>query len=91
MFFQKYNPRAKYFDHLIDLLREAGITDYLMRQLLPYGDMKDIEVYWEEKLVLEHFYIPFCIIVVGLLIGCFAFIGELIYCTVYFYLDNTWY
>ncbi len=76
MFFQKYNPRAKYFDHLIGLMRDTGITDYLMRQVLPYSDIREARQYKEEKLELDHILIPLVAFCCGVVSAIFILIVE---------------
>ncbi len=69
MFFQKYDPRVTYFDKLIFLMKDTGIYDYLLRRQLPYMGMKEYEHYEEEKLVIEHYYIPIGVLLFGLSLG----------------------
>ncbi len=76
MFFQKYNPKASYFNDLIELMRDTGITDYFLRRALPYQDMKEHIQVKEEKLVMEHFYLPLIFLLVGLVTGIAAFVVE---------------
>ncbi len=76
MFFQKYNPKAGYFNDLIELMRDTGITDYFLRRALPYLDMKEHVQFKEEKLVMEHFYLPLIFLLVGLVAGIAAFLIE---------------
>ncbi len=76
MFFQKYDPRAKYFDNLIGLILECGIQDYLTRRALPYRDMKERKEYKEERLILEHFYLIYIIGTAGIVLATVAFITE---------------
>ncbi len=76
MFFQKYNPKASYFNDLIELMKDTGITNYFLRRALPYQDMKEHIQFKEEKLVMEHFYLPLLFLLVGLVAGITAFLFE---------------
>ncbi len=76
LFFQKYDPRADYFDSLIGLMLECGIKDYLMRRALPYRDMKERKEYKEERLILEHFYLMYIVGMAGMTLAIIAFMAE---------------
>ncbi len=76
MFFQKHDPRATYFDGLIQLMTECGIKDYLYRRALPYQDMKDHKENKNERLKIEHFYLVLFAGTVGGLLASIAFIVE---------------
>ncbi len=76
MGFKKYDPKASYFNGLIRLMRDTGITDYFLRRALPYRDMKEHVRLKEEKLVMEHFYLPLMFLFVGLVAGALAFLFE---------------
>ncbi len=76
LFFQKYDPRADYFDSLIGLMLECGIKDYLMRRALPYRDMKERKEYKEERLILEHFYLIYIVGMAGMTLAILAFMVE---------------
>ncbi len=76
MFFQKYNPKASYFNNLIELMKDTGITDYILRRALPYQEMKEHIQFKEEKLIMEHFYLPLIFLLVGQVAGIIAFLFE---------------
>ncbi len=77
LFFQKYDPRADYFDDLILLMFECGIEDYLTRRTVPHRDMKESIEYKEERLTLEHFYLMYIVGMAGMVLACLAFIAEM--------------
>ncbi len=77
MFFQKYDPRARYFDNLIELMAECGIKEYLVRRALPYKDIKEQKRHKEEKLILEYYYLVFIPVLAGMLMGAAMFVLEL--------------
>ncbi len=77
MFFQKHDPRATYFDSLIQLITECGIKDYLYRRALLYRDMKDHKENTNERLMIEHFYLVLIALTVGGLMAIAAFMVEL--------------
>ncbi len=77
MFFQRYDPRATYFDWPIQQIDECGIKDKLFRTHLPYRDMKEPPDRKQEKLILEHYYVVFIAGLVGGTLAITAFIAEI--------------
>ncbi len=78
-FFQKYDSRIKFFDHVIDVLTEAGIIGHFFDTYIPQRGIKEHETVSDEKLTLEHFLIPNIFLMSMLLISLAAMIAELCY------------
>ncbi len=77
MFFQKYDPRARYFDDMINQMKDAGITNHLLSRALPYRDMRTSIDFKEEKLILQHLLIPLVVFGCSLLAGSIMFTLEM--------------
>ncbi len=77
MCFQRYDPRATYFDWLIQQIDECGVKDRLLGRALPYRDMKEHMEHKQEKLFLEHYYVVFIAGLVGGTLAIVAFIAEI--------------
>ncbi len=76
MFFRRYDRRARYFDLVINWLVAAGLTDYFYKRRMPYKDIREQVEVAEEKLVLEHFFLPMVFGATGLLLGAVALAVE---------------
>ncbi len=57
-FFRKFDPRIVFFDHVIQVLTEAGTMGHLANKYMPQGHIKEHEAVSDDKLTLEHFLIP---------------------------------
>ncbi len=67
--FQKFDPRAAYFDPVIDMLKDTGLMSYFFDKLMPPKNMRETISSVEEPLVLDHFYLPIIIWSCGLVLG----------------------
>ncbi len=76
MFFRRYDRRARYFDHVFSWLIDTGLTDYFLEHSMPYMDVKEQIEVTEEKLVLEHFFLPMVFGATGVFAGAVALVIE---------------
>ncbi len=76
MNFQKYDPRVRYFNVIIEAMKDTGIMDYIFRYSDPYVDIPYVRPIVEEKLHLEHCYLPLAFVASGMLIGTAVFTSE---------------
>ncbi len=76
MAFQKYDPRAEYFDPVISAITDTGIVDHLFKIRMPYLGMKEPVQVEEKTLVLEHFYAPLMVLASGYLIANLVMLEE---------------
>ncbi len=77
MFFRRYDRRARYFDHVIDWLKDTGLIDYYHKRYLLFENIKEQAAVDEEKLVLEHFLLPMVFGATGLTVGAVILAVEL--------------
>lgn len=77
MFFRRYDRRAKYFDQVISWLIDTGLTDYFQKRSMPYKEIKEQVEVTEEKLVMEHFFLPMVFGATGVLVGAVALVVEM--------------
>ncbi len=78
MVFQKFDPRAAYFNIAIRRIYDAGLIDYFYTMTIPYEDIKLEESVQEEALILEYFFVPFIFFWVGLLTASIIFAKEIL-------------
>ncbi len=74
--FQKFDPRAAYFDPVIDMLKDAGLINHFFNKLMPPKNMRETMSSEEEPLVLDHFYLPVIVWSCGLALGIIFHILE---------------
>ncbi len=67
--FQKFDPRAAYFDPVLDMLKDAGLINHFFNKLMPPKNMRETISSAEEPLVLDHFYLPVIVCSCGLALG----------------------
>ncbi len=73
--FQKYDPRAEYFNPVLDVMFENGLMDRMLSVRLPYLDMKEQGlglVSKEKVLAVEHFYLPLMFLAAGCVLAGIA-------------------
>ncbi len=76
MFFRRYDSRARYFDYVIDWLKDTGLMDFFHKRYMLFENIKEHVEVEEEKLVLEHFLVPTVFGATGLLLGAVALAVE---------------
>ncbi len=64
--FQKFDPRAAYFDPVIDMLKDTGLMSHFFDKLMPPKNMRESIPHSEEPLVPDHFYLPSIVWLCGL-------------------------
>ncbi len=76
MLFQKYDPRAEYFDPVLDRIRDGGLMDSFFSKWRPLKNMREDTEVKNRPLVIEHFFIPGMMTVAGVVMAAVAFAVE---------------
>ncbi len=81
MVFQKYDPRPRHLNPVIDAIRDCGIMDrFFSKWISPKGmkdSVADATAGGEEPLVNEHFYLPYALLIGGMAISVLVWFLEM--------------
>ncbi len=95
MVFQNYDPRAQYFNKVIDVAREAGLINYFFGKWKPDENVKiDFKVQ-DKTLRAEHFLLPSVVSAFGLTLALLSFLLETLLHKIHQYkrliMQNLWF